>query len=309
MVQLLPDIIKTIRPKQALKNLAIFAPLVFSGNLLILERFLTVLASTIIFTLLTSSIYIFNDIIDLPKDKLHPIKKNRPIAKGTFPIPVALFFSIGGVFLALFLAQLQSDWFFSVLLAYLLLQVLYSLWLKKAVVVDILAIAGGFILRVYAGALVIGVHMSVWFLLCLISISLFLAAGKRRTELIALKEAATKTRQSLTFYSAEILDSYLAMFANSTWLSYALFTFFFPPPPVAKRLAFLTDFPLTLAGINKWLMITVPLVIFGVMRYLRIIYSGTWAEAPEKILLRDKPLLGTVLLWGLMVVAIIYGLG
>lgn len=307
MVQLLSDLIKTARPKQALKNLALFAPLVFSGNLFVLGKFLIALRCTIIFTILTSSIYIFNDIIDLPRDQLHPFKKNRPIAKGSLPLPAALFVSIVGLFSALYLAYLHNFFFFLTALTYLLLQLFYSLWLKNIVVADILAIAGGFVLRVYAGAFALGVHMSVWFLLCVISLALFLAAGKRRAELAILTEASHKTRQSLVFYSPELLDSYLAMFANAAWLSYALFTFFFPPPPIAKRFPFWADLPLTLAGVNKWLMITIPIVIFGIMRYLRIIFEGSWAEAPEKVLLGDWPLLATILFWGIMVVGIIYG--
>ena len=307
MVQLLSDLIKTVRPKQALKNLALFTPLIFSGDLFVLGRFLTVFRCTVIFTILTSSIYIFNDIIDLPRDRLHPFKKERPIAKGSLPLPTALFISIVGLFLALYLAYLKNFFFFLTVLAYLFLQLFYSLWLKNIAVVDIMAIAGGFVLRVYAGAFAIDVHMSVWFLLCVVSLSLFLAAGKRRAELATLTEATPKTRESLVSYSPELLDSYLAMFANAAWLSYALFTFFFPPPAIAKRFPFWADLPLTLAGVNKWLMITIPIVIFGIMRYLRIIHEGSWAETPERVLLGDLPLLSTVLFWGIMVVGIIYG--
>jgi len=307
VVQLLSDLIKTVRPKQALKNLALFTPLIFSGDLFVLGRFLTVFRCTVIFTILTSSIYIFNDIIDLPRDRLHPFKKERPIAKGSLPLPTALFISIVGLFLALYLAYLKNFFFFLTVLAYLFLQLFYSLWLKNIAVVDIMAIAGGFVLRVYAGAFAIDVHMSVWFLLCVVSLSLFLAAGKRRAELATLTEATPKTRESLVSYSPELLDSYLAMFANAAWLSYALFTFFFPPPAIAKRFPFWADLPLTLAGVNKWLMITIPIVIFGIMRYLRIIHEGSWAETPERVLLGDLPLLSTVLFWGIMVVGIIYG--
>jgi 4-hydroxybenzoate polyprenyltransferase len=280
MVQLLSDLIKEARPKQALKNLTIFAPLVFSGNLFLADKFATVFKCAIIFTLMTSSIYIFNDILDLIYDRFHPFKKNRPIAKGTLPVPVALFISIVGIFIALSLGYLQGFFFFLTLLAYLFLQLLYSLWLRNMAVVDILLIAGGFVLRVYAGAFALSIHMSAWFLLCVVSLALFLAAGKRRAELGVLTEKAPRSRKSLTAYSPELLDAYLAMFANSAWLSYALFSFFFPPPLIAKPPLFLADLPLTLAGINKWLMMTVPV---------------------------DKPLLGTMILWGIMVVVIIYG--
>ena len=130
-MKLLSNLVKTIRPKQALKNFAIFAPLVFSGNLFVTEKFLSVLGGTLIFTILASSIYIFNDIIDLPRDRLHPFKKNRPIAKGTLPLPTALFISILGLFLALYLAYLKNFFFFFTIFAYLSLQLFYSLWLKE----------------------------------------------------------------------------------------------------------------------------------------------------------------------------------
>jgi len=257
--------------------------------------------------LLTSSIYIFNDILDVLNDRFHPFKKNRPIARGSLPIPVALFVSIVGVFLALSLGYLQGFFFFLTILAYLFLQLIYSLWLRSMAVLDILLIASGFILRVYAGAFAIGVHMSAWFLLCVISLALFLAAGKRRAELAVLTEKAPRTRKSLMAYSPALLDAYLVMFANSAWLAYALFTFFFPPPLIAQPPLFLADLPLTLAGINKWLMMTIPVVVFGIMRYLWIVYKKSWAETPERVLLSDKPLLATMILWGLMVILVIYG--
>ena len=228
MVQFLSNFFKTIRPKQALKNLALFAPLVFSGGLLIPEKFLTTLRGVIIFTIMTSSVYIFNDIIDLPKDRLHPYKKNRPIAKGSLPLPIALFISIIGFSTALQLAYWQGFFFFLTLFAYFILQILYSLCLKKIVIADILVIATGFVLRVYAGAFILGIHMSVWFLLCVISLALFLAAGKRRSELniIAKSPLKLKTRETLVFYSPELLDSYLSMFPMPLGLPTPLLLFF-----------------------------------------------------------------------------------
>jgi len=284
------------------------APLVFSGKLLLAEPFWLVAKCIVIFTILTSAIYCLNDVLDIPQDKLHPVKRKRPIASGKMPIPTALFVFIAGGFISLYWAYLINFFFFFACLAYLILQISYSLVLKKFVVFDILAIAGGFILRVYAGALAINVHMNVWFLLCVISLSLFLAAGKRRTELAILEQKAARHRKSLSHYSPALLDSYLSIFANSAWLSYALYTFFAPPPPIGQRIALLRDLPLTFAGINKWLMITIPVVIFGIMRYLRIIHEGTArAESPEKVLLDDRTLLATVGLWIFLVVVIIYG--
>jgi len=294
------------RPKQWLKNLAIFAALVFSGQLFNFQPFTKVILATLIFSLLTSAVYLLNDVIDIPHDKLHPIKKQRPITQGSIPVPLALFFSLFGTLVALYLAIWLSTFFFFTCLLYFLLQIVYSLLLKNITILDVLAIAISFILRVYAGAFVIDAHLSVWFLLCVISLALFLSVGKRRAELNILAEQASQHRKTLALYSKELLDQYLAIFASSTWLAWSLFTFF-EPPPVVRHLHFLARFPLTLAGIDKWLMITIPIVIYGIMRYLRIIQTGAKAESPEKVLLSDKPLLASVLLWGLLIVGIIYG--
>lgn len=275
--------------------------------MLLAASFWLTIKCIIIFTILTSAIYFFNDIIDVRRDKLHPVKKKRPIASGQISITVAGFAFMVGIFVSLSMAHLVSLFFFLACLAYFILQISYALILKKIVLIDILAIASGFIIRVYAGALAINVHMSVWFLLCVISLALFLAAGKRRTELTILEQKAARHRKTLTHYSPALLDSYLSMFANSAWMSYSLFTFFAPPPPIGQRILFLADLPLTFSGINKWLMITIPVVIFGIMRYLRIIHEGTRAESPEKVLLSDKTLSATVAIWIFLVVIIIYG--
>lgn len=267
------------------------------------------LLAVFIFSIMTSSIYLINDIVDLPRDKMHPVKRKRPIASGKLPIPVALFIAILGIFFSLSLSFSLGFFFFVTLLAYFILQIAYTFALKNVIILDVMVIASGFILRVYAGAFALNVHMNVWFLLCVVSLSLFLAVGKRRAEIGVLQETAPQHRKTLTFYTNDLLDSYLAMFANGTWLVYALFTFFAPAPTIAGKVSpILADLPLTLAGINKWLMITIPFVIYGIMRYLNIIYQGQKAEAPEKVLLSDRPLLTTVVLWGLLVVFILYGI-
>lgn len=307
MADLLTNLARSTRPRQWLKNLSLFAALVFSGNLFDFEKFQTVFFATIVFTILTSSCYLLNDIADLSRDRLHPFKRFRPIAKGSLPIPLAFFISILGIFLSLYLGIFFSFFFFLILVAYLLLQIIYSFFLKNVVILDVLLIAGSFILRVYAGAVVIGVHLSVWFLLCVISLALFLAVGKRRAEMAILSEAASSHRKTLALYSPALLDDYLSIFASSTWLSWALFTFFEPQLPT-HPFPILAHFPLTFAGIGKWLMVTIPIVIYGVMRYLKIIYEGERAEAPERVLLSDRPLLSAVIIWGILVVLILYGL-
>ncbi len=307
MDKLLSHFARSTRPRQWLKNFSLFAALVFSGNLFDPKKLLAVGFAFFVFTILTSSVYLINDIIDVSRDRLHPYKRFRPIASGALPIPVALFASIAGIFASLYLSLFISSFFFAILLVYLFLQLVYSLFFKNLPIIDVLSISTGFILRVYAGAVIIDAHLSVWFLLCVISLSLFLAVGKRRTELTILDQSAASYRKTLLLYPSPLLDSYLSIFASSAWLSWALFTFFEPPPSVSP-LPFLLEFPLTFAGIGKWLMITIPVVIYGVMRYLKIIYEGKEAESPERVLLSDKPLLLTVITWGVLVVFILYGL-
>ncbi len=217
------------------------------------------------------------------------------------PIVVGLALVSGGLLAAFYL----SFPLFSILLSYILLQLVYSLWLKHLPILDIAAIATGFILRVYAGAVVVNLHMSVWFLICVIAFSLFVAAAKRRGEyLLADGKPNLKQRPVFRFYNPVLLDIYISMFANTTWLSYTLFAYFQPLSlkPTQPRLNLFL--PRTFYT-QKWLMITVPLVIYGVMRYLLLVYSYRQGESPTRTLLKDKPLIITVLLWLVLVLAIL----
>lgn len=297
-------IIKSTRPTHWVKNLAVFAALFFSGNLFSHDLFVRTVWAAILFSFAASSCYLFNDVVDKQRDKRHPVKQKRPIAKGIVPVPFALFVAALLAVISLFLASFLSFFLFAAILSYILLQISYTLFLKYIEVIDIMAIAGGFILRVWAGAFVADIHMSVWFLLCVISVALFLAAGKRKAELSIIE---THGRTLRTFYNHSQLNSYLSMFAATSWLSWALFTFFEPSPQVGTYLPFFTDLPLTLGGIGKWLMITIPVVIFGVMRYLHLVYSKTQeAETPERALINDRPLLLSFVVWAGLVFIIIY---
>ncbi|MBI2007415.1 MAG: UbiA prenyltransferase family protein [Candidatus Blackburnbacteria bacterium] len=315
MVELFLPILKTARPRQWIKNLAIFGALVFSGNLFNDRLFLETVFGFLALSMLVSSVYFINDIADAPKDKLHPFKKYRPIPKGDLPIPTAAFLAVAGIAVSLFWSYTLSVFFFLALLAYLILQLVYTFRLKEFVIVDILVIATGFVLRIYAGSFLINAHLSVWFLLCVVSISLFLAAGKRRAELAILTEqVAAKHRATLSLYRPQLLDSYLAMFATASWLSWALFTFFKEEERLfyisrAVPSALLGELPLTILGSGKLLMLTIPVVIFGVMRYLHIVYEGSRAETPERVLITDRPLLATVFIWLSMVLVVIYWVG
>lgn len=317
MDKIIIGIAKTARPRQWLKNLSIFGALVFTSQLFNQVLFEKTIVGFVLLSIIVSSIYFINDIADAPRDRMHPFKKFRPIARGTLPIPLALLIALGGVFVSLLGSLYLSTFFFYALLAYLVLQLLYTFKLKEIVVLDILAIATGFVLRIYAGAFLIDAHLSVWFLLCVVSVSLFLAAGKRRAELAILTEnVAAQHRKTLSLYTPSLLDSYLAMFATASWVSWALFTFFkeqetafYLSEAVAGVPELLDSLPLTILGSGKLLMITIPVVIFGVMRYLYIVYEGAKAETPEKVLTSDKTLLFSIFLWGMLVLFVIYGVG
>lgn len=312
MDQQVTAIIKTARPRQWLKNLAIFAALVFSGQLFDPALFTKTVWGFVFLSILVSSVYFINDVADREKDLLHPFKRLRPVARGDIPPATALFLAVVGILISLYGAVLLAQFFFVALLGYLILQILYTFGLKEVVVIDILAIAAGFVLRIYAGSFLINAHLSVWFLLCVISVSLFLAAGKRRAELAILTEkAAPAHRKTLSLYIPQLLDAYLAMFATASWVSWSLFTFFFEQGrnfyiSRAVSPSLLDELPLTILGSGKLLMLTIPIVIFGVMRYLRLVYEGSRAETPERVLTTDKPLLIAVLLWGVIVVTVIY---
>lgn len=305
MANLPTEIIKIARPIHWIKNLALFAALIFSGNLFIKAYIYRVFWAFIVFSLAASSAYIFNDILDAKSDRLHPIKKHRPVASGKLPVPIALVTAFVLALVALYWSTTLSFLFFLLVLLYLVLQIAYSLGLKNMAIIDILIIAAGFIIRVYAGAFVIDAHLSVWFLLCIISVALFLASGKRRAELNILKSSPGVTRKSLSKYRRELLNSYVTMFGNAAWMSWALFTFFESPKASLSVWLLLAELSRT-TTINKLLMITIPVAIFGIMRYESLIFEGR-SEAPEKLLLTDKALVTSVLLWLGLVVWILYG--
>lgn len=296
--------VKIARPIQWVKNISVFAALVFSGNLYNKVLFTNTFWTFWIFCFISSATYIINDIFDVKKDRLHPIKKNRPLASGKLSIVVAIFECITLVVISLELSSMISGLVLAITLIYLLLQIAYSSFLKKLAIIDIIVIAAGFIIRVYAGAFAINAHLSVWFLLCVISTALFLASGKRRSEL-SLVGKDTKTRTSLGHYPKELLNSYVTMFANAAWMSWALFTFF-ESPAVPKNLwLFLAEFSKT-TTISKLLMVTIPFAIFAIMRYQGLIFEGR-SEAPEKVLLSDIPLITSIFIWVLLVIWVLYG--
>lgn len=302
-------LLASARVGQWVKNLALFAPLLFSGFLFVPGAFPRVVWAFVLFSLLTSSVYIFNDIVDISKDRHHPFKKNRPIASGKLPLYLAIFWFVLLSIVSLFFASQLTPFFLASTLTYFVLNLGYSLWWKRIPILDVLSIAAGFVIRVYAGAFVINVHMDVWFLLTVVSASLFLAVGKRRSEMTLLSGLGgdfRKHRATLMHYTPDLLDAYTSMFANTTWLTYAFFTFLHPTfQPEGRVLRLFSLLPRTLIT-EKWLMATVPVVIYGVMRYMQLVYERNVGESPHRVLLTDAPLLFAVGLWGVMVVGILY---
>lgn len=307
------NILRLLRPRQWIKNFAIFASIIFSGHLFNIPILEKATIGFFLFCGLSSAAYIVNDVFDIKKDKLHPFKKFRPLANGDISIPMALTIAASLIIFCLYISFYVTLAFFGIALLYLAIQLLYSVFLKGIAIIDILAIASGYIIRVYAGELASGFHISVWLLLTTISLALFLAIGKRRSELTLISQNKQANiaaiRKTLSHYSERLLDVYTSVFATSIFISYALFTFLenpqgFKPDIELIMPNFLPDF-----FQRKWLMITIIPVVYGLMRYIQDIYEKHEGESPEKVLLSDKSLLTTVIIWFIMVIIIIYIVG
>lgn len=309
MVKLLWGIIKSTRPRQWIKNFAVFAALIFSGSLFDKNALISTTYAFILFCAFSSATYILNDIFDIERDKQHPFKRKRPIASGLVPVPLAISLALLAIIIALPLSYKLSPAFFFASVTYLILQLFYSAYLKQIILIDVLVIAAGFVLRVYAGVWAIDAHLNVWFLLSVSSFALFLAIGKRRSELTLMQSQAAQHRETLLHYPENLLDILTSMFATAAWLTYAFFAFLQPPIQTTKLVSNLLgglELPFREA---KFLMVTIPIVVYAVMRYLYIIYEKKEGESPERVLLSDKPLLTTVVIWLILVIGIIYYLG
>lgn len=296
--------IKVARPVHWIKNLAIFAAIFLSGMMFEKGLLILTLQAFIAFCFATSATYIFNDLRDVELDRLHPKKRYRPIASGTLPIPIAIIESLVLAGIALLISINLNTLFFFLILFYIIFQIAYSLGLKNIAIVDIVIIATGFVMRVYAGAFVVNAHLSVWFLLCVISVALFLASGKRRAELNIVGEDNSITRKSLRDYKKELLNSFVTMFAGASWMSWALFTFFESPKATLPFWMALAEVSRT-TTIDKLMMFTIPVTIFGIMRYESLIFEGR-SETPERLLLTDKSLIIATCLWVILVYFILY---
>jgi hypothetical protein len=311
MGQFLFAVLKAARPRQWLKNVAVFTILLFSGQIFNAGAFSASLIAFFAYCMLSSSGYIFNDVLDAPKDRKHPFKRYRPVASGKLPVPAAIAISVILLIGGLGLSATINPIFFLLSAVFVTLQYTYSLLFKHVSVIDILAITAAYFLRVYAGEAATGFHISIWLALAALSLALFLAIGKRRAELTLLSGykgvVPADTRDSLSHYSEKLLDTYTAMFANSTFITYAFYTFL--EKPVNRGFLFSGYGDIT-TGLTdrKWMMVSIPFVLYGIMRYMQLIYEGK-GESPEIVLTSDMPLIATVLLWVLSVLFVVYGIG
>lgn len=282
-------LVRSLRLQQWTKNLVIFTGIVFVGSLFDPSRLAKVIAVFLLFSLVSSATYLFNDLIDAERDRAHPEKRHRPIASGQLSPSLAAIvsasFGVGGVAAGWALAPA----FGLVLTGYAGLQIAYSLWLKHLVLLDVLAIALGFVLRAVSGAVVIAVPVSPWLYVCTLLLALFLALGKRRHELESLRDNAANHRPILDQYPMALVDQLLTVVTTALLLTYMLYTFFADNLPP-----------------NHGMMLSIPFPVYGVFRYLYLIHSQKRGGAPDVVLFEDRPLLVTVTLWAIVSILVLY---
>jgi 4-hydroxybenzoate polyprenyltransferase len=289
-------IVQQIRVRQWTKNLVLFAGLIFSHEFMNSSEIERAIVGFFAFCLLASAIYVMNDLIDLEMDRVHPKKKLRPLASGRISIPLGWVLMLASLAAGGVLAVSLGRRFLPVAAGYLVLNVLYTLLLKRIVMVDVLAISIGFVLRAVGGValLLLPVELSPWLLLCTFFLALFLAVGKRRHERALLQDLAGHHRKTLAEYPPELVDQLIPVVTAATVISYAIYTVS----------------PATVASVGgSDLVYTVPFVVFGVFRYLYLIFRRNQGGTPSEILLTDPPMLVNVVLWLGLVVWILYGKG
>lgn len=285
-------LVQSLRPAQWAKNLFVLAPLVFGDLLLDATAASRALLALLAFCCGSSAVYLINDLRDREEDRQHPLKRLRPLAAGTLGVPTAVAAVVVLAGAALAGAFYLGLPFARILGAYLILNVLYTLWFKHMVILDVMSISLGFVLRVEAGAVATGVGVSRWLFLCTIFLALFLAFSKRRHEITLLAGAATGQRPVLDHYSPAFLDQMINVVTASAVVSYALYSV--APETVQKYH-------------TENLVYTIPLVLYGIFRYLYLMYQRPGERNPTETILRDPPFLVNILLWGLAVLWIVYG--
>ena len=283
-------LLKTMRPRQWTKNIFIFAALVFDKQFFIAASFLRTLAGFVLFCLISSAVYIFNDLADIEADRRHPHKKDRPIPSGQLPVSAAWIAGIVLVIATLVIGYWLSPAFAGVMGLYFLINLAYSKWLKHIPILDVLIISAGFVLRVGAGVTLIHVvRFSPWLYVVMTLLSLFLGFGKRRAELTLLEQGAVSHRKVLEGYTIPLLDQYIMIVSGTTIVAYSLYTFSAPNVPA-----------------NHSMMLTIPFVVYAIFRYLYLIEVEKSGGSPEEILLTDRPFQIAMFLWAVAVLAVFY---
>lgn len=287
---MLKHLLKAMRPRQWTKNAFVFFALIFDKQLFLPEPFFRTLQGFFLFCLISSAVYLFNDIADVEGDRQHPEKQHRPLASGALPLNLALGAAVVLSIITLLLGYLLEPAFAIILAIYLTLNLLYSRWLKHVPILDVLIISSGFVLRVAAGVALITVErFSPWLYMITILFSLYIGLGKRRAEMNLLEQGAGSYRKVLDGYTIPLLDQYITIVSGMTIVAYSLYTFSAPNLPT-----------------NHSMMLTIPFVVYGIFRYLQLIQTGHAAGAPDEVALKDRPLQITMLLWGLAVIAVFY---
>jgi len=289
----LGDIIRSVRPAQWTKNLFVFAALVFARQALAERAVLRTAAAFAVFCLLSGAMYLLNDLHDAAEDRRHPKKARRPIAAGRITPAQAVTLSALFGAASLAAAYFLGGPFFAVCAAYAVLQIVYTWKLKNVVILDIFIIAAGFVLRVAAGASVIDVPVSSWLLICTTLLALFVAMGKRRHEIVLLEGAAPDHRPILREYSAYLLDQMISVVTASTLIAYCLYT--------------VSEETVQKFGTEN-LIYTMPFVLYGIFRYLYLVHQKGQGGSPEELVVKDKPLAASILLWIAAVALILYAL-
>lgn len=284
------QLFRAMRPKQWTKNIFVLAALVFDVKLFEAHFLLRSLAALAVFCAISSAVYLVNDLVDMEKDRQHPTKRERPLASGRLSPRLAVLAAVILVALSLPVAYSLDGRFAAISVAYLVTMALYSFWLKNIVLLDVLVVAAGFVLRVVAGVLVVETaRFSPWLYLCMVLLALFIAISKRRHELVLLNTNANAHRTIFDEYNLPLLDDMTRMVTACAAMAYSLYTFSAPNLPQ-----------------NHAMMLTIPFVVYGLFRYMYLVHVKHEGGEPEELVLKDKPLLLTVGLWGLMVVVILY---
>jgi len=284
-------IIKSMRPKQWVKNILVFAGLIFSRNVFNINHLIQSFSAFLAFCFISSAVYVINDILDINNDRIHPEKQFRPIASGNISIPAAILLAVASAVIAFIIALSVNFQFTFIIGLYFILLTFYSLCLKRIMILDVLIISSGFVLRAIAGAVAIGVSISSWLLICTIFLALFLSLCKRRNEIVILGKKSDRHRPILAEYSIALIDQFIAIVTGSALISYSLYT--------------TDDATIKQFGTDN-LIYTVPFVIFGIFRYLYLVYQKNLGGSPDRVLLEDKPVIINNGMWLITVVVIIY---